>query len=410
MTLLRERGFRNFWLATSVSLLGDQIAVLALPLVAVLVLDAGAGQMGLLGAAALLPHLLFSLPAGVWLDRVASRRRVMIATDLGRAALVGTIPLAYALDVLTLAQLYAVTFLAGTLAVLFDLSYPTLFVSLASRDRYLEGNSLVHGSRSFSFVAGPSLGGLLTSAFSAPFALLGDAVSFLVSALFLGRVRAEEPPIELEEEGVKARVVTGLRFIGGNPIFRPSLIAVATLNFFNYGFHALFVLYATRTLDVAAGTLGLVLGAGAVGGLLGAFLAARIGRALGVGRAFLLGCVLFPLPLVLVPLAGGPRWLILGMLFVAEFGSGLGVMILDINAGSMMFALTPDRLRSRATGAFNVVNWGIRPLGALAGGALGTLIGVRPTLWVATLGALAGAILLLPSPVPRLRDLPEEAA
>jgi MFS family permease len=410
MTLLRERGFRNFWLATSVSLLGDQIAVLALPLVAVLVLDAGAGQMGLLGAAALLPHLLFSLPAGVWLDRVASRRRVMIATDLGRAALVGTIPLAYALDVLTLAQLYAVTFLAGTLAVLFDLSYPTLFVSLASRDRYLEGNSLVHGSRSFSFVAGPSLGGLLTSAFSAPFALLGDAVSFLVSALFLGRVRAEEPPIELEEEGVKARVVTGLRFIGGNPIFRPSLIAVATLNFFNYGFHALFVLYATRTLDVSAGTLGLVLGAGAVGGLLGAFLAARMGRALGVGRAFLLGCVLFPLPLVLVPLAGGPRWLILGMLFVAEFGSGLGVMILDINAGSMMFALTPDRLRSRATGAFNVVNWGIRPLGALAGGALGTLIGVRPTLWVATLGALAGAILLLPSPVPRLRDLPEEAA
>ncbi|MGH3040394.1 MAG: hypothetical protein ACRDNG_01390 [Gaiellaceae bacterium] len=129
-----------------------------------------------------------------------------------------------------------------------------------------------------------------------------------------------------------------------------------------------------------------------------------------VGRAFFLGCVLFPLPLVLVPLAGGSQRLLLGMLFVAEFCSGLGVMILDINAGSMMFALTPDRLRSRATGAFNVVNWGIRPLGALAGGALGTLIGVRPTLWVATVGALAGTILLLPSPVPGLRDLPEEAA
>lgn len=410
MTLLRERSFRNFWLATSVSLLGDQIALLALPLVAVLVLDAGAGQMGLLGAAALLPHLLFSLPAGVWLDRVTSRRRVMIATDLGRAALVGTIPLAYALDVLTLAQLYTITFLAGTLAVLFDLSYPTLFVSLVSRDRYLEGNSLVHGSRSFSFVAGPSLGGLLTSAFSAPFALLGDAISFLVSALFLGRVHAEEPPIETEEEpGLRARVATGLRFIAGNPIFRPTLTAVATLNFFNYGFQALFVLYATRTLDVAPGTLGLVLGAAAVGGLIGAVVAARIGRALGVGRAFFLGCVLFTLPLVLVPLADGPRWLILGMLFLAEFCSGLGVMILDINVGSIMFALTPDRLRSRATGAFNVVNWGIRPLGALVGGALGAWIGVRPTLWVATVGALAGALLLLRSPVPSLRELPEEA-
>ena len=128
-----------------------------------------------------------------------------------------------------------------------------------------------------------------------------------------------------------------------------------------------------------------------------------------MGRAFLLGCVLFPLPLVLVPLAEGPEWLVIVMLFLAEFGSGFGVMILDINVGSMMFALTPDRLRSRATGAFNFVNWGIRPLGALAGGALGAWLGVRPTLWVATLGALIGALLLLPTPVPGLRELPEEA-
>ncbi len=410
MRLLRERDFRNFWLALSVSLLGDQIAFIAVPLLAVLVLDAGPGQMGLLGAAALVPHLLFSLPAGVWLDRVASRRRVMVAADLGRAALVGTIPLAYALDDLTLGQLYAVAFLSGSLAVFFDLSYPTLFVSLTSRERYVEGNSLVHGSRSFSAVAGPSLGGLLVQLFSAPFALLADAVSFLVSAVFLGRAQAEEPPLEPEEgSGLRARLAVGLRFIARNPIFRPTLTAVATLNFFNYAFHALFVLYATRALGVDAGTLGLVLGAGAVGGILGAVIAGRVGRSLGVGRAFLLGCVLFPAPLVLVPLAEGPRPLILGMLFAAEFLSGMGVMILDINVGSIMFALTPDRLRSRATGAFNFVNWGIRPLGSLAGGALGAAIGVRPTLWVATVGALAGALWLLPSPVPALRELPEEA-
>jgi MFS family permease len=411
MTLLREREFRNLWFAQSISLLGDQVAVLALPLVAVLVLDAGPGQMGLLGAAALLPHLLFSLPTGVWLDRVAVRRRVMIAADLGRALLVGTIPLAYALDVLTLVQVYAVAFLAGSLAVLFDLSYPTLFVSLAPRERYLEGNSLIHGSRSFSYVAGPSLGGLLVQVFSAPFAVLADAVSFLVSALCLGRVRAEEAPIEHEgEAGLRDRVAVGLRFIGGNPIFRPTLVSVATLNFFNYAFSALFVLYATRSLGVEPGTLGLVLGAGAVGGILGAVFAGRLGRAIGVGRAFLVGCVLFPAPLVLVPLAEGPHALVLGMLFAAEFLSGLGVMILDINAGSIMFALTPDRLRSRATGAFNFVNWGIRPLGSLAGGALGAWIGVRPTLWVATIGAMTGAVWLLPSPVRGLRELPEETA
>lgn len=411
MTLLRGREFRNFWLAQSISLLGDQVAVLALPLVAVLVLDAGPGQMGLLGAAALFPHLLFSLPAGVWLDRVASRRRVMMAADLGRAALAATIPLAYALDALTLVQLYAVAFLSGSLAVLFDLSYPTLFVSLAPRERYLEGNSLIHGSRSVSTVAGPSLGGLLVQAFSAPFALLADAASFLLSALFLGRVRAEEAPIEQQSErGLRDRVSVGLRFITGNPIFRPTLAAVATLNFFNYAFGALFVLYATRTLGVSAGTLGLVLGIGALGAVLGAVVAGRVGRAVGLGRAFVFGCVLFTAPLALVPLAEGPRWLVLGMLFAAEFLSGLGVMILDINVGSIMFALTPDRLRSRATGAFNFVNWGIRPLGALAGGALGAVIGVRPTLWVGVLGALAGVLWLLGSPVAGLRELPEEAA
>jgi MFS family permease len=411
MSLLRLPAFRNLWLGQSVSLLGDQISFLALPLAAVLVLDAGPGEMGLLGAAALAPHLLLSLPAGVWLDRVVSRRRVMVATDVARAALLASIPLAYALDALSFAQLYAVAFLTGCLAVFFDLSYPTLFVSVTPRERFLEGNSLVRGSRSFSFVAGPSLGGLLVQLFSAPFALLADAVSFLGSALFLGRVRAEEPPVDqAAAASLRAQAAEGLRFIGGNAIFRPTLTAVATLNFFNSAFQALFILYATRTLGVSAGALGLVLGVAALGGICGAVIAGRTGRRLGVGRAFALGCVLFTAPLILIPLAEGSEALVLVLLFVAQFISGLGVMILDVNAGSIMFALTPDRLRSRATGAFNVVNWGIRPLGALAGGALGAWIGIRPTLWVATVGALLGSLWLLPSPVLGLRELPEEAA
>jgi MFS family permease len=410
MRLLRGRDFRSFWLGQSISLLGDQISYIALPLVAVLVLDAGPAQMGYLGFAALLPHLLLSLPAGVWLDRVARRRLVLIACDLARAAVLATVPLAYAFDALTLGQLYSVAFLAGCFAVFFDVAYPTVFVAVTPREQFLEGSSLINGSRSFSYVAGPSVGGLLVQAFSAPFTILADAVSYLLSALFLGRVRAAEAPVEDVQEGLRSRIAVGIRFIAGNEIFRPSFLATATLNFFNYAFNALFVLYATRTLDVAAGTLGLILGAGAVGGVLGATFAARLGRAIGVGRAFLLGCVLFPAPLVLIPLADGPRGLIIGMLFAAEFLSGMGVMILDINGGSIIYALTPDRIRSRSQGAFNFVNWGIRPIGALAGGALGAWIGVRPTLWVATIGAVAGVLWLLPSPVPALRELPEEAA
>jgi MFS family permease len=410
MSLLRQADFRRFWVGESISLLGDQVSLLALPLVAVLVLDAGAADMGYLGAAALAPHLLFSLPAGVWLDRVARRRRIMIAADLLRAALVASVPLAYALDALTFGQLYAVAFLTGSFAVAFDISYGTVFVSVTPRRDYVEANSLLNGSRSLSFVGGPSLAGLLVQLVGAPATLLVDAVSYVVSALFLGRVRASEPPLEAaQDESLRARVAEGLRFIAHHPIFRPSLLAVATINLFNFMFFALFVLYATRELGVSPGTLGLVLGAGAVGGIVGAVVASRIGRRLGIGGAFALGCVLFPAPLVLVPLAGGPEWLVLGLLFLAEFLSALGVMILDINVGAIIPALTPHRLRSRATGAFRFVNYGVRPVGALVGGALGAAIGLRPTLWIATVGAVAGALWLLPSPVPALRELPEEA-
>ena len=150
-----------------------------------------------------------------------------------------------------------------------------------------------------------------------------------------------------------------------------------------------------------------MLGAGAVGGVLGSLFTGRLSRRFGVGPVYVAGCVLFPAPLVLVPLAGGGRWPIYACLFLAEFISGFGVMLLDISAAAITTALVPDRLRARVSGAYMVVNYGVRPLGALAGGALGTWIGLRPTLWIATVGAIAGVLWLLPSPIPHLRELPE---
>ena len=212
------------------------------------------------------------------------------------------------------------------------------------------------------------------------------------------------PPTEAPGKG---HVVAGVRWVFGNPIIRAALGATATINFFNFVFFALFILYATTELGVSPGTLGLVLGAGAVGGVIGALVTGRIARRIGVGPAFALGCVLFPAPLLLVPLAQGSERMILACLFLAEFGCGFGVMMLDISAGAIAAAVVPDRLRSRVSGAYMVVNYGVRPLGALAGGALGTWIGLRPTLWIATVGAIAGVLWLLPSPIPHLRELPE---
>ena len=408
MRLLRGADFRNLWLGQTVSLFGDQVTLIALPLAAVLILDASAAEMGYLTAAALVPHLLFSLPAGAWLERVERRRWLMIASDLTRAGLLASIPVSYAVDALTFAQLYAVAFLTGTLAVVFDISYMTLYVAVTKREDYVEANALLNGSRAFSYVAGPSLGGILVQLLSAPAALLADAFSFIGSALFLTRIRAQEPPLEPALGGMWAQVKEGMSFMFRHSILRPSLISVAILNFFNFVFAALFILYATRELGVRSGTLGIVLGAGAVGGLLGAVVAGRLGRRIGIGPSFVLGMVLFPAPLLLVPLAGGTKAVVLAMLFTAEFLSGVGVMILDINAGAIITAFTPHRLRSRATGALRFVNYGVRPLGALAGGALGSAFGLRPTLWFAAAAGLLGVLWLIPSPVPRLLELPEE--
>jgi MFS family permease len=404
--LRRNRSFRWFWSAQSVSLLGDQISLLALPLTAVLVLHAGAAEMGYLTAANLVPNLLFSVHAGAWADRRGGWRRLMIGTDLGRAALLATIPIAYALDVLTIEQMYVVAFATGTLSVLFWVSYNALFARLLDRDDYVGGSSLLNGSRAMSYVAGPSIAGLLVQALSAPAAVAADVLSFLGSAICMRRIDTPEPPGDTQEQGA---VAAGLRFLRGNPVMRASLAATATINLFNFMFFALFVLFATRELHVSPGTLGLVLGTGAAGSLLGSVVTAPVQRRLGVGPAFMVGCVLFPAPLVLVPLARGPHWLVLAMLFASEFGSGVGVMLLDICGGAITAALVPDRLRSRVAGAYMVVNYGVRPLGALAGGFLGETLGLRPALWVATVGAIAGVLWLLPSPIPRMRELPEPA-
>jgi MFS family permease len=402
--LLRESAvFRRYWGAHTVSLFGDQISLLAIPLVAVLTLDASAAEMGYLTAVALAPNLLFALHAGAWVDRRGRRRGTMIVCDLGRAALLVSVPVAYALDALTFAQLYAVAFGVGVLAVVFNVADASLFQTIVSRERFVEASSLLNGSRAFSFVAGPTTAGFLVRAVTAPGALLADALSFLCSGALLGRIRPEEPPADDAQGGV----MVGLRWIAGSPIVRPTLVATATINFFNFVFFALFVLYATRTLGVSPGTLGLVLGAGAVGGLVGSVATTPVSRRIGIGPTLVVGCLVFTAPFLLVPLAQGPQPVVLACLFLAELGSGFGVMLLDISAGSIFAAVIPIRLRSRVSGAYTFVNYGVRVVGSLLGGLLGSAIGLQSTLWIGAAGAVLAVLLLLPTPVPRLRELPD---
>jgi MFS family permease len=405
--ILRENlNFRRYFIGQSVSMLGDQVTLIALPLTAVLALHATAGQMGALTTAYLIPNLLLSLHAGAWVDRRGRRRQVMLVTDILRGAFIVTIPVAYALGHLTWTQLYIVAFATGSLSVFFYVAYGAFFQVVVPREDYVQANSLIHGSRGFSFLAGNSIGGILVQVLRGPYALALDAVSFLWSAIFLGKIDAEEPPGTPHEHGA---LLSGVKWIRHNAIIRAELLGVATLNLFNFMYFALFLLYATRSLGVRPATLGIVLGAASVGTLMGSFVTARLSRRFGVGPAFIAGCFLFPAPLILVPAAGGPHWLVLALLFVAEFTSGVGLMLLDIMAGSISAATVPTALRSRVSGAFMVVNYGVRPLGTSLGGVLGATLGVRPTLWIATVGALLGLLFYIPSPIPKLRDVPEMA-
>ncbi|MFF3758212.1 MFS transporter [Streptomyces sp. NPDC002185] len=401
--LLRERTFRRYWTGQTISLAGDQISLIAIPLAAVLALGADAAAMGLLKTAELLPALLLNLPLGAWADRQANRRRAMIAADIGRAALVLTLPVAYAMDALTLGQLYAVAFGIGALTVLFEVCNTTLFVALVPTDQYVQANSLVNGSRSMAWLAGPGVGGLLVQFLTAPFALVADAVTYLVSAGYLARIKPAEPaPAPV----AKGHFTEGLRWVVRERSMRALFAASGTVQFFNLMFHTLFVLYATTELGIDAGLLGLLLAAGAVGGLLGAMASGAVVRRIGIGRSLVAGFLGFTAPLLLVPLADGPLPLVAGVLFVAEFLSCLGVMIVDVAAGSFQMAVIPDAVRARVMGAFRTLNYGFRPLGAFAGGLLGTAVGLRPTLWIATAGAVLAVLWLLPSPLARMRELP----
>ncbi|WP_020522763.1 MFS transporter [Catelliglobosispora koreensis] len=404
--LLWERAFRRYWTAQTISLLGDQVTLLAIPLLAVLGAGAGPAQMGYLTAAGLVPHLLFSLLAGAWMDKLPYKRLSMIIADVFRALLLLWVPVSYALGTLTLTQLYVVAFLTGTFSVIFEVSRNTLFAALVSKDDYIPAETLLNGARALSYVAGPSIGGVLIQVLSAPVALIADAVSYLYSAFLLKKVEAVEPAPQPSE---KLGIGEGLRYIWHSLLLRNMLAGTTTLNLFNYMFSALVLLYISIDLHLSPGIIGLVIGAASVGALIGASVTGRLVAKFGSGPMLIVGYVLFPAPLVLVPLATGsqPTVVIIALLFAAEFLSGFGVMVLDILAGSFQIAAVPDALRARVAGAYRTVNYGIRPIGALIGGALGSSLGTRETLWISAIGAVAGALWLLPAGVWRMRELPD---
>lgn len=391
--------FRRLLAGETASLFGSQVTVLALPLTAVLTLDVSAAGLGALNAARFAPFLLVTLVAGVLVDR-RRRRPVLVAANLGRAVLLVLVPLAAWQGLLTLELLCAVAFGVGVLGVFFEVAFWAFVPTLVGREAATRANGRLVACASAAEIGGPGLGGLLVQVVTAPFALVVDAVSFVIAAVSLGRIRFREPEREPTQDpaGLGREIGDGLRFVFGNRVLRAFAGEAATFNVFETAFMIVFVLYATRDLGIGAGLLGATIATASAGVLVGALLAERVGRAIGLGPAIAVAMVLGCVPFLLVPLGGGQLAVIaLGFLL-----AGVGIGVSNVHVVSVRQRLTPDALLGRMTASYRFVVYGTIPLGALLGGVLGELLPLGEALVVTAAGIAVAPLWVLLSPVPRL--------
>lgn len=403
--LWRDPEFLKLWSAQGISQLGTQVTLLALPLAAILVLDASATEVALLGAVEVLPFLLFTLPAGVWVDRLP-RRPILVVADLGRAVALASIPLAYALDALTLPHLYVVAFATGVLAVFFDVSYLAYLPSLVERDQLGAANSNLEATRSAAQVAGPGVAGVLVEVITAPVAILVDGISYLFSALFVWRIdRPDRREQRVSPRGnLLAQLKEGLSFVLRHPYLRALTLSTGGWNLFaNIGF-GIFLVYFVRTLELSAAVVGVLIAVGSSGSIVGALAAARIAERFGLGRTMVWPAIVASAAFFLVPLAPreSPELYVLAGLLLGSF---LG-MVFNVTQLTFRQSITPEHLQGRMNAVVRFMYWGPQPVGLALGGVLAAVIGLRPTLFVSAAGATLVFLPLLAHPIRKLRELP----
>jgi MFS family permease len=411
-SLWRHADFLKLWAGQTVSELGSVVTRTAVPLVALLVLGAGPFEMALLVVAGSLAVLLVGLLAGAWVDRLR-RRPLLIATDAIRAVLLFSIPVAYATGVLRMEQLYLVTFVEGCLGSLFNAAYPAYVPSLIGVDRVVDGNSKLATSSSLAEIGGPGLAGALVQVFSAPFAILVDAVSFGVSALSLVLIRTPEPPRPARTEATPIRheIVEGLRLVVHHRILFAIAMRSVVAHVAGSFFGVLYTIYLIDDLHLTPFLLGVVVSAGGVGALVGSLFAARVIRSLGLGPALIWTAVGASVVGILTPLAQGPLLVATLMVLIPQLvGDGLQT-IEGVAELSLIQGLSPDRILGRVNATLEVFSHGIAyPIGALTAAAVAGEIGVRGGIAIGWAGMAASILFLVLSPLPRIRTTSDEAA
>lgn len=411
--LWKHPDFMRLWSAQAISAFGSRITREGLPLAAVMTLDATPTQLGVLAALSMGPGLVVGLLAGGFVDR-RRRRTILIGADLFRFAILMTVPVAAWLQLLTMDQLFVVAGLVGAASVLFDLADNAFLPSLIAPDQLMEGNSKLGVTDSVAEIGGPALAGVLFQLLTAPIAIAVNAGTYLASALCLGDIRAREPETEpaADDEGRHwgSDLTFGWKAILAQPLVRPLLLSTMVQSLFFSFFGALYALWAIRTLGLSPAALGVTIAVGGAGALLGAILASQASRALGVGPAIIVCGLVAAASAFLIPLAPAhPVWGMAFLMGAQLIGDAFGVAAI-IPATSLQQTVIDQRALGRVGAIFHVARGGLAVLGALLGGWLASVIGVREALFIACAGAAIGPLILLASPLRGLRSLSPPAS
>lgn len=401
-SLWRNGEFMRLWFAQAVSRAGTAVTEVALPLTAVLVLDATPGQMATLVVAGQLPNLLFGLLAGVWVDR-ARRRPVLVGSDLARLLLFASIPAAAALGLLTLAQLWIIAFAAATFSLFSLVASVSVLPTIVPASQLIEANSRLQATDAVVTIGGQGLGGVLVQLIGAPKALIADAASYLVSAMSLrGVARHERQPDRDKRSRIAGEVAEGVRELFRTPVLRAIAISAAVGAFAGAVQATVLMLYFANTLGLSPAVIGVVFASTALGSVAGAAVAGRTSRRFGVGPMIIGGAFLLGVSAVLLPLADVTGATV-PMLVAGQFLAGLGLTVYRINQVSLRQAVTPRRLLGRVTSARTFIIFCVAPLGAILGGYLGAGIGIQPALFIAAAVMFLQVIGLVASPVRHVR-------
>ncbi len=413
-SLWREPDFLKLWGGETTAALGEQVSLLALPLTAILLLRATPLQVGLLTALGTVPFLLIGLPAGVWLER-ARRRPMLIASALGRAVVLGSVPLIWALHRLSLPYLDITALVMGGLTTLFDIAWQSYLPGLVGTSRLHEANARLSTSTSGARLAGPGLAGLLIGALSAPLALVADSLGFLMTACSIAGIKKGEPPPSgapgpgkagEDRPGLRGQILEGLRYVTGHRLLRWTAAATGSFNAITMALNVALVLFEARVLHLSAGTIGLVFMVGNVGFVLGALAVRPITVRLGMGPTIVLSALCMASAPAVFPLAHAA--VAVPVLVAGWFLRALASPVFNTNQVSLRLAITPPRLVARMTATMKFFVMGAMPLGSLAAGALGGTIGLRSTLWAIAGFALVPFLAVALTDVRRLRTSPDE--